>query len=278
MTTVAEPAILNGVYDIPADEYHASPALSSSGAKKLLHPSCPAIFEYEREHGQERKQEFDFGTAAHTLLLGSGPQPYVVDADNYQTKLARKERDDAYARGDVPLLPREFDAVQAMVAKARAHPRVAELLAQGQAEVSLLWTDPVTGVDCRARPDWLRDDGIVDYKTSTSAEPGHIAKTVANFGYHVQAAFYLAGAVELELLPPDAWFRFIFQDKNPPHLIKVVELDETALEIGRDKFEAALEVFRDCTEAGIWPDYGTDIEVISLPAYEVRRHFQGVFA
>lgn len=266
------------VFDMPAEEYHSSPALSSSGARKLLYPSCPAIFEYERLHGQERKQEFDFGTAAHTLLLGSGPQPHVIDADSYQTKRAREERDAAYARGDVPLLPKEFDAVQAMVAKARMHPTAGDLLSVGKAEVSLQWADATTGVPCRARPDWLRDDCIVDYKSTTSAAPSHIAKAVADFGYHVQAAFYLAGAVALDLLPPDAPFYFIFQSKTAPYLIKVVELDEVALEIGHDKFTAALEMFRDCTEAGSWPGYGDDIEVISLPAYELRRHREGTFA
>jgi hypothetical protein len=266
------------IYDMPADEYHASEALSSSGAKKLLTPSCPAIFDYERTHGQGRKREFDFGTAAHTLLLGSGPQPHVIDAENYLTKAAKAERDAAYDRGDVPLLPHEFDAVQNMVAQARQHPRVAELLSVGRSEVSLFWADEATGVPCRARPDWLREDAIVDYKTSPSASPSSIPKSVADFGYHLQAAFYLAGAVELGLLPPEAPFYFIFQSKTPPHLIKVVELDEQALEIGRDKVAMALEVFRDCTEAGVWPDFGDDIEVISLPAYEVRRHREGMFA
>lgn len=271
-------ARLPGVYtDLDSDVYHADPALSSSGARTLLYPSCPAIFDYQRHNGQERKQEFDFGTAAHTLLLGFGPQPHVIDAADYKTKAAREERDAAYARGDVPLLPHEFDAVQLMVAKARSHPTAGPLFAEGQAEVSLMWTDETTGVPCRARPDWLRSDCIVDYKTSPSAAPSHIAKSVASFGYHVQAAMYLAGAVALDLLPPDAPFYFVFQAKEPPHLIKVVELDETALEIGHDRFTEALEVFRDCSEAGVWPDYGPDIEVISLPAYEVRRHREGMF-
>lgn len=278
MTTIAEPTILRGVHDIPAAEYHASPALSSSGARKLLPPSCPAIFEYERRQGEKHRRTFDIGTVAHTILFGNGSEPHVVDAENYLTKLARKDRDEAYERGDVPLLPDEFDAVQAMVTAARQHPRVAELLAEGLPERSLFWTDEGTGVQCRARLDWLRPDGIVDYKTTTEVDPGHIAKAVANFGYHVQAAFYLAGALELDLLPADAPFHFIFQSKSPPHLIKVVELDETALEIGRDKFEAALEIFRDCDEAGVWPDYGDHIEVISLPSYEVRRHYDGMFA
>lgn len=267
------------VLDIPNEEYQAHPALSSSGAKKLLPPSCPAIFDYERRHGEERKREYDLGSAAHTLLLGSGPQPYVIDADSYRTKAAQQERDAAYERGDVPLLPAEFDAVQAMVSAVLAHPCAGDLLSVGQAEQSLFWTDPATGVPCRARLDWLRGDCIVDLKTSTSAAPGHISKVVADFGYHTQAAFYLAGAVHLELIPADAPFYFIFLSKNPPHLVKVVELDETALAIGRDRMNSALEIFRDCTESGVWPDYGSDIELVSLPAWEIRRHYnEGMFA
>lgn len=268
-----------GAYDdMPAELYHADPALSSSGAKKLLPPSCPAIFDYERTHGQERRNEFDIGTAAHTLLLGFGPEPHVIDAKNYLTKAAKEEREAAYARGDVPLLPHEFDAVQQMVAKARLHPRVAELLGHGNAERSLFWTDKQTGVPCRARPDWLRDDCLVDYKTTTSVAPAHIAKAVAEFGYHSQASWYLDASSELGLLPADAPFYFIFQAKAPPHLIKIVELDDRALAIGGERNAYAREIFRDCTESGIWPGYGDDIELISLPSYEVRRHYDGMFA
>lgn len=268
-----------GVYDdMPAELYHADPALSSSGAKKLLAPSCPAIFEYEREHGQEHRNEFDIGTAAHTLLLGSGPEPYVIDAKNYLTKAAKEAKEAAYARGDVPLLPHEFDAVQLMVAKARQHERAADLLAVGQAELSLFWTDKETGVPCRARPDWLRGDCLVDYKTTNSVAPGHIAKAVAEFGYHGQADWYLTATAELGLLPVDAPFYFIFQSKSPPHLIKIVELDERALEIGRERNAYAREIFRDCSESGMWPGFGDDIELISLPSYEVRRHYDGMFS
>jgi hypothetical protein len=268
-----------GIYDdMPAELYHADLALSSSGAKKLLPPSCPAIFDYERKNGPERKREFDIGTAAHTLLLGSGPEPHVIDADNYLTKAAKQERDAAYARGDVPLLPHEFDAVQQMVARARLHPRVAEFLACGKSEQSLFWTDKETGVACRARPDWLRDDMIVDYKTSPSAAPSSLPKSVADFGYHMQAPWYLDAAVELELLPPDAPFYFIFQSKQPPYLIKIVELDDRALEIGRERNAYAREIFRDCTDSGVWPGFGDDIELISLPSYEVRRHYDGMLS
>jgi hypothetical protein len=263
-----------GVYEMPDDEYHADPvpagSLSSSGARQLL--ACPALFRYEREHPSTPSRTFDFGHAAHLVVLGAGPELHVVDADSYQTKAAREERDQAHARGAVPLLPAEFDAVQAMAAALRAHPRSSELFAEGGlAEQSLFWRDPEMGVWCRARPDWL-SHRIVDYKTTTRASLRHISQAVANYGYHIQAAHYLAGAIELDLVAPDAEFLFVFQEKTPPYLATVVELDDDAMKVGYEQWRRALEIYRDCTAADRWPTYSSDIELISLPGWAIRAH------
>jgi hypothetical protein len=267
-----------GVYDMPEDEYHANPALSSSGARKLLPPSCPAIYRWERDNGQPHKPEFDFGHAAHMVVLGVGPELYVVGADDWRTKAVKEERDEAYARGAVPLLPTEFDVVQAMAAALRAHPRASELFADGGvAEQSLLWTDRDTGVACRARPDWMASDRLVDYKTTTNVSPGHISRAVENFGYHQQADWYLTAGIELDLIAPDAEFLFVFQAKTPPYLVTVVDLDDVALKIGRDRNQRAREIFADCVATDVWPAYSDDIETVSLPAYAERRHhYEGI--
>lgn len=263
-----------GVYDVAEDEYHAHPALSSSGARKLLPPSCPAIFHYERENGAGHKREFDLGHAAHRLVLGVGAELHVVDAENYQTKAAREDRDAAYARGEIPLLRHEFDTVQAMAVKLGQHPRAAEVFAEGGvAEQSLFWTDADTGVQCRARLDYFTADRIVDYKTTTNVSLGHIAKSIDNFGYHCQDDWYRTAAVELGLIEPDAQFLFVFQCKTAPYLVTVVELDDIDVKIGRDRNQMAREIFRDCTESGVWPAYSDDIERVSLPAYARRRHY-----
>ena len=268
----ASPITAPGIYDMPEDDYHAHPALSVSAAKKLLPPSCPAIFRYEQTAGQQHRREFDFGHAAHLVVLGSGPELHVVNADNFQTKAARAERDEAYARGAVPLLPEEFDTVQNMAAALHQHPRASELFAEGGlAEQSLFWTDPDTGVDCRARLDWL-SHRVVDYKTTTDVSPSAISRTVEKFGYHMQSSWYLEGAVLLDLVSQDAEFLFVFQDKNPPHLVTVVDLDDVSLKIGRERNRQAREIYRDCVESGVWPAYSDGIETISLPPWSVRAH------
>lgn len=151
-----------GVYDgLPESVYHRDPvaggSLSSSGARKLLAPSCPALFRHEQLHGQPHKPAFDFGRAAHEEVLGTGGGIEVVDAADWRTADAKKARDAAYEAGKTPLLPKDYKVVQAMAEQLKRHPIAGRLFqpGTGKPEQSLFWKDPATGVICRARLDWL---------------------------------------------------------------------------------------------------------------------------
>ena len=63
-------------------DYRPEPdRLSPNGAKKLLPPSTPARFDYDRKHPQKTKRVFDFGTVAHKLVLGEGDQFLILDPE-----------------------------------------------------------------------------------------------------------------------------------------------------------------------------------------------------
>lgn len=281
-TTITEP----GVYDMPDHIYHGDPvpggSLSSSGARNLLPPNCPAKFRHEQLHGRPPKTAFDFGHAAHKQVLGVGPQIVVVDAPSWKTKAAQTERDEAYAAGQVPILAHEYADVEGMADALRRHPVASALFnpAAGDPEQSLFWVDEQTGVWCRARLDWLprpvegRRLIVPDYKTCNSAELGHIQKAVHNYGYHQQDAFYLDGIKALGL-DADPAFVFAFQEKTAPYLITVVQLTDEAKRIGRERNRQAIDIYRRCTEADHWPGYSDDInaiEEISLPPWAERQH------
>lgn len=275
--TLAAAALITepGVYDdLPIEAYHADPvpggSLSSSGARKLLAPSCPARFRHEQLHGSGSKPEFDFGSAAHALLLGTGAEIVVIDAKDWRTKAAQQQRDEAREAGLVPLLTAEHDKALAMVAALRANPTIAALFADGTPEQTLVWQDEATGVWRRARPDWLplrRGDRqiVVDYKTARSVEPSALARAVYDYGYHQQAPWYLDGIKALGLDDQPA-FVFVAQEKEPPYLVTVFELDATALRLGRARNRRALEIYRDCTASGVWPGYGDPSDPISYIA------------
>jgi hypothetical protein len=271
MTTTVHEA---GLYDgIPDDEYHRSHALSSSGARKLLPPSCPALFKWERDNGQPPKAVWDFGRAAHAEVLGVGAPIVRIDADNWMTKAAKAARDEAYAEGRTPVLEREWIQVQGMASAIRSHPIASALFDRdrGLPEQSAYWLDDQYDVWRRARFDWLPEsDGgrliVPDFKSCTSAEPRSIAKSVATFGYHQQAEWY-TDAIRALGIAEDVAFVFVFQEKTAPYLVTVVQLDLEAQRIGRTLNDRALQVYAECMATDTWPAYTSDVELISLPGW-----------
>jgi hypothetical protein len=269
-----------GVYPISADEYHGDPveggSLTSSGAVKLVN-ECPAKFDYERRHPLPPKDIFDFGSAAHRMVLGAGRDIVVVDADNWMTKAAKAQRDEARANGLIPLLAGDYVVVKAMAAALRNHPMAAALLdpERGTAEQTLVWQDGPTGVWCRALVDFLPHaaDGryvLGEYKSAVDASPAGCAKAMFSYSYHQRAQWYVRGA---QRVLGDAALVLIFQEKSAPYLVHCAEPDAIAMRHGRDRNDEALEIYAACTKAGRWPGYEPEDEVapLSLPDWLHNR-------
>ena len=255
--------------DIPEAEYHADPALSQSQAKTLL--DCPARYRWEREHPRPHSDAFDIGHAAHAKVLGVGAEVVAIDVDSRRGKAWTEPADAARAEGKVPLLRKDADAVDAMAEAVLAHPMARAILeAEGKAEQSLAWTDEHTEVDLRGRVDWLTAMGdgtpfLADLKTSVSADPKDFGKSIANFGYGLQSAWYRAGY--RALTGEDAVFGFIVVEKSAPHFVTVGQADATATERGEQQMRDALDTFRRCTETGVWPAYGDDFLTFPSPKW-----------
>lgn len=258
------------VADLDEREYHAHGALSQSQLKTLL--DCPARFAYEREHGRPHRAAFDMGHAIHTAILGEGGETVVIDADDYRTKAAREARDAAHADGKVPLLAGEAAKVTAIKDAVMAHPAARVVLeAPGPVEQSMFWTDPDTGVALRGRVDKVATlaDGashaLVDVKSTTSAAPGRFARSVWDFGYHIQRACYLAG---WEAITGEACeFVFVAVEKDAPHLTAVYTLDDVAAHAGHRDYRAALDLYVECSESGVWPGYSDEIQTLTSPRW-----------
>jgi hypothetical protein len=274
---VEAPKVVDG---LSAEEYHAdTTSISSSGLRALLNPGCPAQFKYDRDNPQPPKREFDVGNAVHTEVLGEGHDIVVLDYPDWKKVEARQKRDDAYAAGKVPLLPKEKKQVDAMAEAIRQHPLAGPLFAPGTgiAERSLYWTDPATGVRCRVRPDWLKQmPGLtlaVDLKTTKDANPEAVSRAIRDYSYHQQDALYTDG-IWAALQPDDVRFIFVFVSKTPPYLITVRELTDQDRDIGRARNERALRIYADCVANDHWPDWTgsvTEIPQIGMPTWDTIR-------
>jgi hypothetical protein len=275
-----------GVWEMDEASYHRDPvkggSLSYSGAKKLLAEGGPELYAYEREHPPEPSAEMELGTAAHKLVLGVGAELHEVKYDTYNTKAAKQDRDEARAAGKVPLLTHQMETVKAMAAKLREHTWASALLGQdGTAEASGFWTDPEYGTWWRCRwdrmpePDPRRRPQLADYKTCASAAPGKFSKAVADFRYYLQAHVYTTGYNALfgDRIAAPADFNLIAQETKAPYRVAVYRLHPDALRKGRDDASRAMEIWHDCTEAGVWPGYDPEPQVIDLPYWSYKETY-----
>lgn len=299
--TIARADLKGVVEDLDEREYHAHHALSSTGARELL--VAPLRFLHNQQAERAPKKVFDVGTLAHTKVLGTGAQAIVypdgtgndvfiaydeeageyIEHDNVlakngaaSTALAKAFEADARARGLVPVKRAEFDAVNAMAESVLAHAGARWLLQHnGMAEASVFATDPATGVEERARFDWLVLDGDsrfgVDLKTFHGhATPHAFMKSVADRQYHVQEAWY-EDAAEAAGEPIND-FAFIVVEKEPPYMTAVFSLDDKFREIGRARAQKARRRYAEAKASGYWPGHPEGIQLVQAPMYEIYRH------
>lgn len=254
------------IHGLEEETYHAHHSLSSTGARKLL--DSPARFRHYIDNPQPGKTAFDLGHAAHAKVLGIGAAvvaygtEHITPSGAVSTSKATLEwAAEQRAAGLTPVSADQIVAVDLMAESIMAHPEAKRLFEQhGDVEASVFATDPTTGVDMRARFDFLpsvmqADPWTVDLKTtSKSAAPDEFAKTVANFGYHIQQEWYLR-AYELVNGDVNARMKFVVVETSAPYLVGVYELALEFAEIGHAAVKRALETYAACAAANIWPGY-----------------------
>lgn len=275
-----EPPALGLHTDLSNEDYHADKtSLSSSGARKLLPPSTPAHFRYEQDHPQPPTKTFDYGNAAHKMVLGNGPDLVVIEHDAWNTKAAKAEVAEARARGAIPLKQHEMDMVNAMADAIRRHPLASALLepAYGAPEQSGFWIDEASGIRCRVRFDWLPSQQggrliIPDYKTTADASNEAMQRDIDKYGYNQQADWYETGARALGLGDHTAELLLIAQEKKPPYAVNVIGIEFGSRVIAGAKNRRAIETFAQCESTGYWPGYADhNPNYLALPGYAENR-------
>ena len=166
----------------------------------------------------------------------------------------------------------EFLMLETWAKRCSESPAIRALFEQkGESEVTLLWTDPETGLYCKARCDWLTDENNVgEVKTASDASPEGFAKAVANYNYYRKEAWYRRG---LEVLGRKCHeFQFVVLEKGPAALVATYTLDADALELGRGENRLALERYADCVLHDEWPGYDVSHALeISLPSWKAKK-------
>lgn len=255
-------------------DYHAHPAISKSGLDRIA--KSPAHYQAYLQGEVIETDAMIFGSAFHDYILSPDvfAQDYAVLPDGFdgRTKKGKELMEAIKADGKTVLKAEQVNIIKDMAKSIMAHEKASALLKGGQAESSIFWQDQDTEINCRCRPDYIHPSGIlVDLKSTTDASPKEFTKSVANYRYHVQDAFYSEGYYRATGKWPRG-FVFIAVEKTAPYAVACYELDEDAKEFGRTLFQRDISTLKQARTENKWTAYSPEIQSLSLPMW---AYYQG---
>lgn len=258
-----------GVYsDLSNEQYHASEGVSRS-TLWTMHTKTAA---HARFATHEETEAMAFGTAVHMGVL----QPSIFghhygrlpNGHNGTTKAGKEAKAEIEAAGLIALKSDKYDSIISMREKLWREPLISKALTGAMFEHSAYWNDATTNVLCKVRPDAYNPDLkiMIDLKTTEDASSKGFAKSIANYGYHFQQAWYRDGWAKAGGGAVEA-FIFIAIEKEQPLAYSIFELDAESEEVGRAAYKQALLNYAKCREENVWPSYPSGVQQISLPIW-----------
>ena len=265
------------ILDIPFAEYWHRPGMNWSALHHM--DTSPLKFRDEQLDPSPPSAIMTLGSAIHCVILE--PSKF---ADEYAMFDGRRGTN-AYADwqaehpGVVDLKPDEWQ--QCMGAGEAVHRlrqgRDARRLIRGSRhEVSLFWTDPATGIRCKARPDIVRltrmRDGrlfpmeLADVKTTTTIDARTFGRLSAGMLYHGKMAFAMRG---LEAIFGAAPYRvsIIAVEQKRPHDVAVFPVDPDILYAGDQLVTKLLHQLKTCRKRRTWPGRYAEPVPLDFPEY-----------
>jgi hypothetical protein len=247
------------------EQYHASGAWGSTLINQFL--SSPRLANAMRK-GEYKKPEtaaFRFGRMFHELLdPNSGfDKHYRLGPGNDRRTKAWK---DAQVEGIQLVTVDDWDALHRMAESVRANPFAACLLENAMHEVGFRMDADQGPFKIQCRADIMHADHIADLKTT--ADIDDFSKSIANYGYHRQAALYRY-IISRECGNKLPFSFIVVENAEPFYRCRVVDLSPEYLSIGWDDIEKALIDIGRRSISGNWND-GQDAIQIDPPGWLTR--------
>ena len=277
-----------GIYNMSDEDYFADEAINNSGLKEVLR--SPAHYKWKKDHPKEQTASMLGGKALHCAILEPDAfnERYAVlpeDAPAAPTKAMINAKNPSDSSVERVLFWEAFniasegkDILKADVAAdclhvakmVRGHPELAAYFERGKAEHAIFAQDPVTGVMCKCKPDYLTKVGEyrvkIELKSADDARERFFTRSVMNYGYFQGAAFYTDIMDWSPLGPPDLYL-MVVMEREAPYGIKIYEVTPSAIAYGRRQYRKALDLYAYCVTNGEWPNYDTEITPLNLPAW-----------
>lgn len=258
-------------------EYHSGEGVSKSDLD-LLH-ECPEKYRYKKDNPEEEQTPaLLFGSLVHKLIL----EPDEFDKEYAVTPVCDKRTKEGKAiyanyletlNNRTEITESDYEKAVAMRDTVMSNPKAKSLLTGGTTETSYYWNDSRTGVLCKCRPDKVNKGYIIDLKTTGDASPSGFAKSLNDYRYHVQAAWYLRGYEAATGIKPEG-FIFIAVEKKAPYSTAIYVCNDISAEIGAREADQDIDIFVSCSESGNWYGYGgekNEVMSIDLPQWVLKQ-------
>lgn len=228
-------------------EYHERSEISKSKLDKLTESPWHFFKNYIDKHRPkiEPTKSMADGTAIHMAIL----EPELFDrtyalAPNCRRGTKEWMAAESVNSGKILLKEDEMDSILSSKNAVYAHPVAKELLKGAAFEQSFFWTDPITGVECKCRPDAL-SRFVSDVKKTAKNDLNSFQSSAANYNYFLQAAFYLDGVFHATGVKRDG-FIFITITNEYPYSVACFSYDDEDIEYGRQEYIRLLKLYKNC--------------------------------
>jgi hypothetical protein len=258
--------VTNGV---PFDEYAAIDAVNWSTLREM--EKSGAHYRHRLTTPRNDTPAMRFGRAVHTAVLEPDRFPLECVVWDGGDRRGNAWKEFAAFHCDSTILKEdEYATCLAVRDAVRSHPAAAPLLV-GDSEIVLEWTDPDTGLACKARLDKAHDGCAVDLKTTTTTDPGEFGRTSGRLLYHCQLAFYQRGLRECGMAGAESVPRVIAVEVAPPYDVVVFALAADAFMTGEMLVGDLLHHVASCRERNEWPGRFANEQELYLPPWMVAE-------
>lgn len=257
------------IRDLSNTEYHARPEISSSDVKMVASKSLA----HWKAKVRKPSSAFAMGSAVHALVLEPEKSLVIRGPEDRRGDKWKKAQLAADIDGATLLTEGDYDLAHAIAEATRAHPVVAMYLADPSfvAEASIFAKDPATGVDIKCRPDgWIDSQGIIfDVKTTRDASPDGFPREIRNYGYDLQAAFYLRC---MRAAGHDAKaFIFVAVEKEAPYAVSLHALTDAYLVHADQRVTQTLQKISNATVTNDFTTGWPLLNHVDLPRWQAAQ-------
>lgn len=228
---------------------------------------------YKNRKNKHRTDNMIFGSAFHTYLLDGVDEffkSYHVLPEGFERRSnANKDLwQNILDSGMDPIKYEDYLAIQKMKENVMKHPTASKIMKTSENEGA--YTGELCGLPAKCKIDVRSRGYSFDVKSCQDASLDGFRKSINNFNYHRQGAFYDEILLQNDI--KSKGFGFIAVESEEPHFVGVYLLGEKSMIAGMAQVERLVKkLVKYKNDDTLWDGYSGDIEPIDISGWKSKE-------